>query len=53
MKELVEMMKKDFREEGFTLMECIVVGVVAPLALIGLCVLPELLAEAVMKLAGV
>lgn len=53
MKEFIEMMKKDFREEGFTRTECIVVGAVAPVAVIGLCVLPEALAELVMKLAGV
>lgn len=30
---------KDFKDEGYSLRECIIYGVVAPLALIALCLL--------------
>lgn len=43
MKELYDIMMKDFKEENFTLKEWIIYGVVAPLALILLCGLAELI----------
>lgn len=43
MKELYDIMMKDFQEENFTLKEWIIYGVVAPLALILLCGLAELI----------
>ena len=43
MKELYNIMMKDFKEENFTLKEWIIYGVVAPVALILLCGLAELI----------
>ena len=43
MKELYDIMMKDFKEENFTLKEWIIYGVVAPVALILLCCLAELI----------
>lgn len=43
MKELYNIMMKDFQEENFTRKEWIIYGVVAPLALILLCGLAELI----------
>ena len=43
MKELYNIMMKDFQEENFTLKEWIIYGVCAPIALILLCGLAELI----------
>ena len=43
MKELYDIMKKDFQEENFTIKEWIIYGVCAPIALILLCGLAELI----------
>lgn len=43
MKELYDIMMKDFQEENFTLKEWIIYGVVSPIALILLCGIAELI----------
>ncbi len=52
MKEFLETMKRDILEEGFTRREMVVFGVVAPLALVGACLLPGAVAELLLRLAG-
>lgn len=53
MKELIDMMRQDFREEGFTRRDCVVAAIVAPVVVMGLCLLPEAVAELLMRLAGI
>lgn len=43
MKELYDIMMKDFKEENFTLKEWIIYGVVAPIAVILMCGIAELI----------
>ena len=43
MKELYYIMMKDFKEENFTLKEWIIYGVVAPIAVILMCGIAELI----------
>ena len=43
MKELYDIMMKDFQEENFTLKEWIIYGVVAPIAVILMCGIAELI----------
>jgi len=43
MKELYDIMMKDFKEENFTLKEWIIYGLLAPIALILLCGIAELI----------
>ena len=43
MKELYDIMMKDFKQENFTLKERIIYGVVAPIAVILMCGIAELI----------
>lgn len=43
MKELYDIMMKDFKQENFTLKEWIIYGVVAPIAVILMCGIAELI----------
>ena len=43
MKEIIEILLKDIREENFTGREIIIYGIIAPLGLIAACVLAEVI----------
>lgn len=44
MKELINIMKADLEKEGFSKRDIIVYGIIGPSALVGMCVISEIIA---------
>lgn len=45
MKELFELLAKDIKTEDFSRKECVIYGIFAPLAMVAVCVLAEIISS--------